>query len=91
MHVCLENYFGDKNFYKMVLTVAFPLIVQNAISTFVSLLDNVMIGQVGTLAMSAISISNQLLLIFNFAIMGSMYAIGIFSAQYYGKKDTKGF
>ena len=74
----------------MVMAVSLPLVIQQFISTFVSLLDNIMVGQVGTLAMSAVSVSNQLLTVVNLAIIGSVNAAGIFSAQYFGKDDMEG-
>ncbi len=74
----------------MVMAIALPLVIQQFISTFVSLLDNIMVGQVGTLAMSAVSISNQLLMVVTLAMIGSVNAAGIFSAQYCGKKDIEG-
>ena len=74
----------------MVMAVSLPLVIQQFISTFVSLLDNIMVGQVGTLAMSAVSVSNQLLMVVNLAIIGSVNAAGIFSAQYFGKDDMEG-
>lgn len=43
-----EKYIGNKDFYKMVLLVAIPIMIQNAITNFVSLLDNIMVGLVGT-------------------------------------------
>lgn len=82
--------FGDKAFYKMVLGVAVPIMIQNGITNFVSLLDNIMVGRVGTEQMSGIAIVNQLLLVFNLAIFGAISGAGIFSAQFYGCKDTKG-
>lgn len=90
MQNILHKWIGDRNFYKMVAAVAIPLVIQQAFNTLVSLLDNIMIGRVGTLAMSAVSISNQLINILFMAIIGSVNASGIFSAQYYGKKDKEG-
>lgn len=82
--------FGDKAFYKMVLGVAVPIMIQNGITNFVSLLDNIMVGRVGTEQMSGIAIVNQLLLVFNLAIFGAISGAGIFGAQFFGCKDTKG-
>ncbi len=45
---------GDKAFYKLVLMVAVPIMVQNAITNFVGLLDNIMVGRVGTEQMSGV-------------------------------------
>ena len=60
---------GDRAFYKMVLTVAVPIMVQNGITNFVGLLDNIMVGRIGTEQMSGIAIVNQLLTVFNIAIL----------------------
>ena len=85
-----ERYFGDKAFYKMALTVAVPMMIQNGITNFVSLLDNIMVGRVGTEQMSGIAIVNQLLLVFNLAIFGALSGVGIFGAQFFGCKNHKG-
>lgn len=82
--------FGDKAFYKMVLGVAVPMMIQNGITNFVGLLDNIMVGRVGTEQMSGIAIVNQLLLVFNLAIFGAISGVGIFGAQFYGCKNHKG-
>lgn len=85
-----KKLFGDKAFYKMVLGVAVPIMIQNGITNFVSLLDNIMVGRIGTEQMSGIAIVNQLLLVFNLAIFGAISGAGIFSAQFFGCKDHKG-
>ena len=56
---------GDRQFYKKVCVITLPIIVQNGITTFVNLLDNIMVGQVGTEQMSGVAIANQLIFIFN--------------------------
>ncbi len=81
---------GDKAFYKMVLAVAVPIMIQNGITNFVGLLDNIMVGRIGTEQMSGIAIVNQILLVYNLAIFGAISGAGIFSAQFYGCKDHKG-
>ena len=86
----IKRLFGDKNFYAMVLGVAVPIVIQNGITNFVSLLDNIMVGRVGTEQMTGIAIVNQLLLVFNLAIFGAISGAGIFGAQFYGCKDNKG-
>ena len=86
----LRCFIGDKAFYKMALSVALPIMIQNAITNFVSLLDNIMVGQVGTLQMSGVSIVNQLLFVFNLCIFGAISGAGIFTAQFAGSKDDEG-
>ena len=85
-----ECLFGDGAFYKRVATVVLPMIIQNTLSNIVGLLDNVMVGQVGTLSMSAVAIVNQILFIFYLCIWGSLAGAGIFSTQFFGKGDMDG-
>ncbi len=85
-----EKFLGDKAFYKMLMAVAIPIIIQNGITNFVNLLDNIMVGQLGTESMSGVSIANQLVMVFNVCIFGGMSGAGIFTAQYYGKGDNEG-
>lgn len=87
----LKDYtIGDKFFYRRVLLIVLPIIVQNTITNVVSLLDNVMVGRVGTLQMSAVAIVNQLLFVFNLCIFGGLSGVGIFATQYAGAKDDNG-
>ncbi|MCM1159134.1 MAG: MATE family efflux transporter [Bacteroidales bacterium] len=85
-----RRFIGDKQFYKMVLAVAVPIMLQNGITNFVGLLDNIMIGQIGTEQMSGAAIVNQLIFVYNLCIFGGVSGAGIFTAQYYGQKDTEG-
>ena len=86
----LRKFIGDKAFYKMVLAVAVPIMIQNGITNFVSLLDNIMIGQVGTEQMSGVAIVNQILFVYSLCLFGGVSGAGIFTAQYYGQKNHKG-
>lgn len=86
----LQRYIGDRAFYRRVASVALPITIQSAITSFVSLLDNIMVGQVGTLQMSGVSIVNQLLFIFNLCIFGANAGAGIFTAQFHGNADDTG-
>ena len=60
----LKRYIGDRDFYRRVAGVAVPLVIQNTITNFVSLLDNIMVGQTSTVQMSGVAIVNQLMFIF---------------------------
>ena len=86
----LKSRLGTKDFYKMVLGICVPMIIQNGLTNVVSLLDNLMIGRVGTNAISGVAISNQLMFVFWLLMFGATAGAGIFTAQYYGKGDTKG-
>lgn len=86
----MKKYIGDKHFYRMVLVVVVPIMIQNGITNFVSLLDNIMVGQVGTEQMSGVAIANQLIFVFNLCIFGAVSGAGIFGAQFYGSGDHEG-
>ena len=81
---------GDRAFYRRLMSVMLPILVQNVITNFVGLLDNIMVGQVGTEPMSGVAIVNQLIFVFNLAVFGALAGAGIFTAQYYGKSDMEG-
>ncbi len=87
----MRKLFGDKKFYRMVLLLAIPIMLQNGITNMVSLLDNMMIGRLGTEQMSGVSIVNQLIFVFNLCIFGATSGASIFGAQYYGNGDYEGF
>lgn len=86
----LKSLLGDRHFYGRVLRIAVPIFMQNIITNFVSLLDNLMVGQLGTLPMSGVAVVNQLLFVFNLVCFGCCTGTGIFTAQYYGRGDTVG-
>lgn len=85
-----EKFIGDKAFYKMVLAVAVPIMIQNGITNFVGLLDNIMVGQIGTEQMSGVAIVNQLMMVYYLCVFGGLAGAGIFTAQYFGQKDDEG-
>jgi len=86
----LNRYIGDRAFYSRVLRAAVPIIIQNGITNFVNLLDNIMVGQVGTIPMSGVSIVNGVLFVFNLCVFGASSGAGIFTAQFHGSKDDEG-
>lgn len=86
----LSKFIGNRDFYRMVLMIAVPIMIQNGITNFVSLLDNIMIGQVGTEQMSGVAIVNQLIFVYNLCIFGGVSGAGIFTAQYFGQGNHEG-
>ena len=81
---------GDRAFYKRVIAILIPIVIQNTFTNAVSFVDNIMVGQIGTLEMSAVATVNQLLFVFNLCIFGGLSGIGIFTAQFAGAKDQAG-
>lgn len=85
-----HKYIGNRSFYREAMAVALPIMIQNFITNFVSLLDNLMVGRVGTAPMSGVAIVNQMLFVVNLCIFGATAGAGIFTAQYAGNGDHEG-
>ena len=86
----MRRLIGTKQFYRRLLLLAVPIMIQNAITNFVGFLDNIMVGQLGTEPMSGVAIVNQLIFVFNLLVFGGLSGAGIFGAQFYGHGDHKG-
>ena len=85
-----NRYIGDRAFYRMLFSVALPIVIQNGVSNFVSLLDNIMVGRLSTESMSGVSIVNQFLFVFYLAVFGALSGPGIYTAQFHGAKNADG-
>lgn len=85
-----HSFIGDRAFYRRIFAIAIPIIIQNGITNFVSLLDNIMVGSIGPEQMSGVAIANQLLFVFNLCIFGASSGAGIFTAQFHGSGDHEG-
>jgi len=85
-----NKFIGDKAFYRYIIGIAIPMILQNVVTNFVSMLDNIMVGQIGTAQMSGVAIVNQFMFVFNISVFGAVSGPGIFGAQYRGRGDHEG-
>ena len=79
-----------KEFYKKLFFIALPIVIRTTISSFSGFIDNLMVGQLGTNSISAVSIINQILLVFICSVNGATAGASIFSTQYFGAKDYNG-
>lgn len=76
--------------YKKALMLAIPMMIQSGITNMVGLVDNVMVGSLGTEPMTGVAIVNQLMFVNNLAIFGGLAGPGIYGAQFYGHNDQEG-
>ena len=79
-----------REFVTHTMMIALPIMLQNGITNFVNMLDNIMVGRIGTDPMTGVSIVNSLLFVWNLCVFGGLSGIGIFTAQYCGKGDHEG-
>lgn len=89
MSVLTEKYIEtDPVFYKRLVKIAVPVILQSLITTGVNLVDNIMLGQLKETALSAATQANQFISLFTFAIMGISMGASVLSSRFYGASDT---
>ena len=86
----IKSYIGDRSFYRKTLAIAIPMIIQNTVTHLVNLLDNLMVGSLGTEQMSGVAIVNMFIFVFNLAVFGAISGAGIFTAQFNGRGDVEG-
>ena len=80
----------DKLFWKTVLSLALPIALQNLLSSSLAIIDNLMIGQLGDIAVGAVGVSAQIAQMINIFLFGITAGGTVFAAQYWGKKDLDG-
>ena len=78
----------ERNFYKLILSIALPIAIQNLITFSVSLIDTMMLGALGEVQLSAASIGNNLFFILTVLIFGLAGGSNILISQYWGKGDV---
>lgn len=81
--------FKDKYFYKTFFSLSIVIILQNLLTYSVNLADNIMIGKYSEIAMSGVSLANQVQFLLQMFAMGAANGVGVLAAQYWGKGDTK--
>jgi putative MATE family efflux protein len=82
--------FNDRRFYRDLFAIALPIMLQNFINSAVNMLDTVMIGRLGTVEIAAVGLGNQVFFLYNLALFGLCSGASIFTAQFWGKRDTAG-
>ena len=86
----MRKFIGTKQFYKNLFAIAFPIMAQNGISNIVNMLDNLMVGRIGTEQLSGVSIVNDLMFVYQLCLFGAISGAGIFTAQYFGQGNEEG-
>lgn len=85
----MKERLNKKQFILFAIQLAFPIMIQNLISTLVNSADTLMLGYVSQTAMAASSLANQ----YTFVLFCFYYGLGIgtsvLCAQYYGKGDKQ--
>lgn len=86
----LKKYFGDMGFWRVALKLAFPVAMQNLLTSSFILVDTIMVGQLGDLSLSAVGMAGQFGWFLNMITFGMCSGAAVFISQYWGAKDTAG-
>lgn len=78
------------SFISNLFTIALPIILQNFLSSFVNMLDTIMVGGLGHVDIAAVGLGNQVFFVMNIMVFGAVSGGSIFISQYWGKKDLEG-
>lgn len=78
---------NNKKFYKLLISLCIPIIIQQLISTSVNIIDTVMISSLGEASVASIGVANQYFFLFNMALSGIVGGSGVFISQFFGKND----
>lgn len=79
----------DKRFYRLLFSIALPIAVQNLITFMVSMVDTLMVGALGGIQLSAVSIANNLFFVLTILMFGLAGGSNIMISQYWGKGNVK--
>lgn len=79
--------FNDKKFFKVLLRLAVPIVLQNLVLSSLNLVDTIIIGGLGERAIASVGLANQYFFLLNLLLFGITSGSSIFTAQYWGNKD----
>ena len=78
-----------EGFYHKLFTLLLPIVIQNLITSAVSMADVVMLGQVNQTVLSAASLAGQVQFVLNIVYFGLASALTILASQYWGRGDRR--
>ena len=85
----MRSFIGDRHFYKRLFAISLPIVLQQLLTSSLQLIDNLMVGDLGELAIGSVSVVNQLYFVIILITFGALGGAGIFTAQYFGSKEEE--
>ena len=83
----MTGFVRDPGFYKKSAAIAIPIALQSMITMGVNMMDTIMVGRLGENALSAVSLANQFITLFQICCMGMGMGAAVLTARFWGKKD----
>lgn len=87
----MQIFVRDRLFYKNVVALAIPVVLQSLITIGVNMMDTLMLGSFGEMQLSGSSLANEFINIFQFMCMGMGYGAAVLTAQYWGAGNITAF
>lgn len=81
--------FNKKEVRRDLILLAFPIMLQNLVQSFLNMVDTLMIGKLGSVEIAAVGLANNLYFLFILLMFGINSGASIFTAQFHGKDDHK--
>lgn len=89
MKLTIKGYFSDKQFFRILLRLSVPIVIQKLLVSSLNMVDTLMVGRLGDVEVAAVGAANQLYFIFMLFMEGIAASCSIFAAQYWGAQDKK--
>lgn len=80
---------NDRGFFKKVITISIPIVVQQLLNNVLSLVDTLMIGQLGESTIAAVGLANKVFFVYSLLTFGICSGAGVLQSQFWGKKDIR--
>ena len=80
----------DRDYFRDIIRIGLPIVLQNLIFNSLALVDNVLIGGLGDAAIAALGVANRLGFVFSLLLFGIHSGANMFGAQFWGKRDLAG-
>lgn len=82
-----KTYLGDRAFYRNVVAIAVPISLQSLITIGVNMMDTIMLGKLGEVAISASSLANQFITLFQICCMGMGMGASVLTSRFWGMQN----
>lgn len=76
-------------FYKTMIHIGLPIAISHLLTSALNLVDTLMIGGLGETAIAGVGVANRLFFLFSLSMYGVYSGCGIFTAQYWGRRDVQ--
>jgi putative MATE family efflux protein len=83
----IYDYYNDREYFRLLVKIAIPIALQNAVSASLNMVGSLMIGQKGDVAVAAVGLAGQVFFLLNLLLFGIGSGAAMFTAQLWGKRN----